>query len=208
MQLTTIIVTRNKSASVKTLHNLLKLNIICLENNVHNRIIFTNDDYATRRSNLQKNLKNTDRLLWIDYGVCMDENSLRQVVSKEWNWHGIVFPCVTEGINWDQFKENIDTSEPLSQKGLSFDTKVSKNVKDDFYLIEITDPKCFCVDTKHFSKNLKKDKISHNFGTMFTELMSTKFKVVAYTAAQLIVTYPHECLGNILGAAGVTANKA
>jgi hypothetical protein len=118
MQLTTIVVTRNKSASVKTLHTILKLNILCLENDVHNKIIFTNDDSKSRRSQLQKNLKGTDRLLWIDYGIYIDENSLRQVLMRDWKWHGIVFPCVTEGINWDTFRKNIGTSEPITQKGL------------------------------------------------------------------------------------------
>lgn len=206
MQLTTIVVTRNKSASVKTLHTLLKLNIVCLEKGVHNRIIFTNDDFPTRRTNLQKNLKTTDRLLWIDYGIHIDEDSLRQVVSNDWNWHGIVFPCVTEGINWEDFKTNIDTTEPISQKGLSFDTTVGKKVSGDFYTIKHTNPKCFCVNTKHLLKNIK--KINLDFGELFKELSDTKFKTVAYTAARLVVTYPHECLGNILGAAGVTANKA
>ena len=136
MQLTTIIVTRNKSASVKTLHTLLKLNIVCLEKGVHNRIIFANDDYASRKSMFQKNIKNTDRLLWIDYGISVDEQSLRHVIARDWNWHGVVFPCVTEGIDWEQFKKNIDNPEPVSQKGLSFDTSVGKRVRDDFYDVE------------------------------------------------------------------------
>ena len=208
MQITTIIVTRNKSASVKTLHTLLKLNIVCLEQNVHNRIMFTNDDFSSRRATLQKHLKNTDRLLWVDYGIAIDEESLRHVVSREWQWHGVVFPCVTEGINWEQFKKNIDTPEPISQKGLGFDTSVSKKVQGDFYDIEKTNPKCFVIDTKHFLKNMKKEKMSHDFGELFSELKTTKFKLVAFTAAKLITTYPHECLGNILGAAGIKANTA
>lgn len=206
MQITTVIVTRNKSASVKTLHTLLKLNIVCLENNVHNRIMFTNDDFSSRKTTLQKNLKSTDRLLWIDYGIAVDEVSLRQVVSRDWQWHGVVFPCVTEGINWEKFKKDIDTPEPLSQKGLDFDTTVDKRVRDDFYTITKTNPKCFVVDTKHLLKNMK--KMSHDFGELFSELNATKFKLVAFTSAKLIVTYPHECLGNILGAAGVKANTA
>ena len=205
MQLTTIVVTRNKSASVKTLHTILKLNILCLENDVHNKIIFTNDDSKSRRSQLQKNLKGTDRLLWIDYGIYIDENSLRQVLMRDWKWHGIVLPCVTEGINWDTFRKNIGTPEPITQKGLGFDTVVTRKIQDDFFSIETTDPRCFCVDAKHFLKNVK--KIQTDFKDLFIELGQTKFKAVAYTAARLIVTYPHECVGNILNAAGVTANK-
>lgn len=206
MQLTTIVVTRNKSASVKTLHTLLKLNIICLENNVHNRIMFTNDDLYSRRQIFHKQLKSTDRLLWIDYGISIDQDSLNKVLSRDWNWHGVVFPCVIEGIDWKKFKENIDTPEPISQKGLIFDTSVTKKVRDDFYAIEHTNPKCFCVESKHVLKNVKKNHL--DFEEFFKELSNTKFKTVAYTAAHLIVTYPHECIGNILGTTGVTANKA
>ena len=206
MQITTVIVTRNKSASVKTLHTLLKLNIVCLENNVHNRIMFTNDDFHSRKMTLQKNLKSSNRLLWIDYGIAVDEDSLRHVVARDWQWHGIVFPCVTEGINWEKFKEGIDTPEPLSQKGLEFDTTVDRKVCDDFYTITKTNPKCFVLETKPLLKNMK--RVSHDFGELFSELNTTKFKLVAFTPAKLIVTYPHECLGNILGAAGVKANTA
>lgn len=203
MQLTTVIVTRNKSASVKTLHTLLKLNIFCLENSVQNRIIFTNDDHDSRQVALKKNLKNTVRILWIDYGINIDEDSLRQVIAKDWKWHGVVFPCVTEGINWEQFKENIDTSEPLTQKGLSFDTSVTTCVRDSFYKIEKTKPRCFCFDTKPFLKHIKKENMSD-----FEHILSSNLNLVAYTNAKLIVTYPHECLGHILSAAGVKANKA
>ena len=167
--------------------------------------MFTNDEWSARKSALHKNLKTTERLLWIDYGVFVDEGSLRQVISKDWQWHGVVFPCVTEGIDWDKFKNNINTSEPVEQKGLNFDTQVTKRVQGDFYNIEKTNPKCFCIDTKHFLKNIK--HIPNNFEDLFADLRNTKFRVVAYTAARLVVTYPHECLGNILGAAGVTANK-
>ena len=204
MQLTTVVVTRNKSASVKTLHTLLKLNILCLEKNVQNKITFCNDDAETRSQVFKKSLKDCDRMLWIDYSIHVDENSLRHAIAGDWNWHGVVFPCVVEGINWDILKKNIDTSEPLSQKGLDFDTRVTKRVRDDFYDVETTKPKSFCIDTKHFLKNFKKDKISQN---VFADLSGTKFKLVAYTGARLVVTYPHECLGNILGAAGVTANS-
>lgn len=209
MQLITVIITRNKSASVKTLHSLLKLNIICIENNVHNRIMFVNDDYNSKKNVVNKKLKGVDRFLWIDYGISIDDQSLRHVVSRDWQWHGVIFPCVIEGINWEQFKKNIDTSEPLSQKGLEFDTSVNKHVRGDFYDIEKTNPRCFCIDTKHFLKNMKSEKILHcDFQDTFSKLVSTKFKMVAFTAANLIATYPHECLGSILGASGVKANVA
>ena len=168
--------------------------------------MFSNDDPATRREIFVKYLKTSDRVLWIDYGISIDDDSLAQVVSTDWAWHGVVFPCVTEGIDWDMFKKNNGSSEPLTQRGLHFDTDVDKRVRGDFFTVTKTQPKCFCVDTKHFLKNIKKEKISYNHEETFKELSASKFKTVAYTNARLIVTYPHECMGNILGAAGVSAN--
>ena len=43
--------------------------------------MFATDEFTARRSVFQKNLKNTDRLLWIDYGISMDDTSLRHVVA-------------------------------------------------------------------------------------------------------------------------------
>lgn len=206
MQLTTIIITRNKSAAVKTLHSLLRLNIICVDNRINNRILFADDRIPNRRAILQKQLKHADRILWIEYGVYIDDESLKQVIHSDWAWHGIVFPCVTEGIDWDMFKKNIDSAEPISQKGLNFDTQVDKKIRDSFYSVVKTDPKCWCIDTKHFLKNFKKDKLPPEMSILFTELADTKFKTVAYTGARLVVMYPHECVGNILNAAGVSAS--
>ena len=206
MQLTTVIITRNKSASVKTLHSLLRLNIICLENNIHNRIVFADDKITARRAILQKNLKHADRILWIEYGVYVDDESLKQVIDGGWNWHGLVFPCVTEGIDWDMFRQKVDSDEHMSQRGLNFDTQVDKKLRDSFYTVMKTDPKCWCIDTKNFLKNYKKDKIPPEMSMLFSELADTKFKTVAYTGARLIVMYPHECVGNILNASGVSHN--
>jgi len=136
----------------------------------------------------------------------MDDTSLRHVVSRDWSWNGVIFPCVKEGIDWDKFRRNIDSPEPVAQKALSFDTRVDKPVKGDMWTVSYTDPKSFSVDTKPFLKNMK--RVTHNLEELFTDLMKTNFKLVAFTGARLIATYPHECIGNILGAAGVKANKA
>ncbi len=39
MQLTTIVVTRNLSISVKTMHSLLRLNVLCLTKNIANELV-------------------------------------------------------------------------------------------------------------------------------------------------------------------------
>jgi hypothetical protein len=38
---------------------------------------------------------------------------------------------------------------------------------------------------------------------MFEKFKESGVKIYAFTAAKLIITYPHECISNILNAAGV-----
>lgn len=200
MQLTTVIVTRNKSATVKTMHTILKLNVKCMERGIHNQIIFVADEEEQRKAVWQKHVKLCDRVLWIDYGITFGDEAIDVVCSKDWQWHGVVFPCVKEGIDWKRFKETHNSTEPVHQRGLHFDTEVDKRVKDDFWTIKSTRPKCFVVDSKQFLKNSSKKVLN------IDELIHSKFRMVAFTAATVTNVYPHECLGNILNAAGVKAN--
>jgi len=41
---------------------------------------------------------------------------------------------------------------------------------------------------------------------MFDKLKEQGVKIYAFTASKLTMTYPHECISNILGAAGVKTN--
>ena len=41
---------------------------------------------------------------------------------------------------------------------------------------------------------------------MFTKFKEAGIKIHAYTASKLIMTYSHECVSNLLNAAGVKAN--
>ena len=80
MQLTTVIVTRNVSISVKTLHTLLKLNIVCLQKNIANELVFVRDDPFEKYDILMKKLKHCDRILWIDYSLFVDEASILKML--------------------------------------------------------------------------------------------------------------------------------
>ena len=42
--------------------------------------------------------------------------------------------------------------------------------------------------------------------TMFTKFKEAGIKIHAYTASKLVMTYSHECVSNILNAAGVKTN--
>jgi hypothetical protein len=108
MQLTTVIVTRNVSVSVKTLHTLLKLNIICIQRNIANELVFVRDDVFEKYDILTKKLKHCDRVLWIEYSLFVDEESLVKLLDPFPKQYAIMIaPCVKEGINWDMFKKKV-----------------------------------------------------------------------------------------------------
>ena len=69
MKVTTIVVTRSGSCHVKTLHTILRMNIQCIQKDVQNQILFVNDDPYAKADAIQKYIKDTDRIFFIDFGV-------------------------------------------------------------------------------------------------------------------------------------------
>ena len=82
MKFATIIVTRSKSCHVKTLHSILKFNLMCLQNNCENEIVFVNDDPFYKADTIAKYIKTHERLLFIDFGIQIDDDSLRKCFDK------------------------------------------------------------------------------------------------------------------------------
>ena len=80
MRLATIVVTRSKSCHVKTLHTVLRLNLMCIQSKgIQNEVVYVNDDPYEKSNIIQKYMKTADRILYIDFGVSMDEGSIAQV---------------------------------------------------------------------------------------------------------------------------------
>jgi hypothetical protein len=80
MKLATIIVTRSKSCHVKTLHTVLRLNLMCIQSGgVQNEVVYVNDDPYEKSDIIQRYMKTVDRILFIDFSVAMDEGSISQV---------------------------------------------------------------------------------------------------------------------------------
>jgi len=100
------------------------------------------------------------------------------------------------------------STEPQSQLGLEFDTEVSNKIDEDVHIVTKTNPKAWAADAKHILRAFKDKrgdpiKIPVRVSEMFEKFKERGVKVCAYTNANLIATYPHECLGNILESAGV-----
>ena len=208
MKLVTIIVTRSKSCHVKTLHAVLRLNIRCLQKKIDNQIAYVDDDPYKKAEMVEKYMKTHDRIFFIDFGIGVDDASLDQVMEKHEGVGCLVFPGVKEGIDWGMFKEKIrnDINEPVSQMGLNFDTDVGSAVSKDIRKVDSTSAKVWIMNTKNVTKTLQKNKDSKISPKMFEKLLRQNVRVYAFTASKLTMTYTHECVSNILNAAGIKVN--
>lgn len=219
MKLCTILITRNKACHVRALHTMMRLNAVLSSQNHENHIVFVNDDAVTRTNTINEKMKSFDKILFIDYSVCLDYTSIDLVARDLHGVDCLVFPCVTEHINWDRFrseiKKNAYGEEPISQLALDFDTKVlGKPVFPDIYKVEKTSPRCWVMDCKAVHKCItremvggKKKKLNASAGaarhlpvgaeSMFDFMLEKGVRVCAFTAADITIIYTHECIGNI-----------
>jgi len=213
MRIATILVTRGKSCHVKTLHTILKFNIRCMKTGTENEVVFVNDEPFEKAEIIYKYLKSHDRIFFVDFGISVDEASIDKVFDKHDGIGCLVFPGVTEGIDWGMFKEKVvsKSNEPIEQMGLHFDTIVANKISDDMYAVNETSAKSWVMMNKNVMKHLKDKKngafkIHPRMKNMFLKFKEAGIKIHAYTAAKLIMTYSHECISNILNAAGVKSN--
>ena len=206
MKLITIVVSRSKACHVKTLHSVMKLNLKCIQKGWSNEIMFCPDDPFQKAQTIQRLLKTYDRIMYIDFGVNIDESSLDQVFEAHEGCGCLVFPAAKEGIDWDMFKTKVkaNSSEPVHQMGLHFDTEIGAKIQGDVYAVKSTQPRCWMVHCKTVRKKMGDTKLT-NYEKIFEKFRDYGVKVHAWTAANIITTYAHECVSNIMNAAGVSA---
>ena len=213
MKFATIIVTRNKSCHVKTLHSILRFNLKCLQNKCQNEVVFVNDDSFDKADKISNFIKSHERLLFVDYGIQIDDDSLNTCFNKLESGGCLVFPGVLEGIDWGLFKAKVKDGckEPTEQIGLQFDTEVSNKISSEYYNVKKTSSKCWLLISKNVIKHLKDKKSSSykifpRMETMFSKFQESGIKIIAYPKAKLTMTYNHECVSNILNTAGIKSN--
>jgi hypothetical protein len=213
MYINIIIVTKNASIAVRTLHNILNINGIAIQQqNVQIELSFVSDDPFEKTKLIMKKLKTCDRLLFLEYGISMDMESIKKIFEPLYQGYNcLVFPCVTPGINWDNFKRKIqtDVKEPSPQMGLEFDTQVSQKLKDDYYKVVKTNPRVWMIDSKSVFRTLKPKKgndpikLPAQNHEIFEKFLEKGVKIYAFVDAKIIITYQHECLSNILESSGI-----
>jgi len=212
-----VLTTKNKSVYVKTLHTLLGIESICAQAGLPLEITFVNEDTQNKIDKLKKIAKNSERIMWFDYGISIDRNSIPEIIKKFEGIDCLVFPCVKEGVDWDMFKTKCKqgNSEPANQMALSFDVDVSNKIlnnESEFY--EVTkahNPACWCMDTKRVLKKLKDKKKEFVFPkdiqTFFDKCVSGKIKIAAAARTRTYNHFTHECVGNIMNMSGLKVTK-
>lgn len=214
-----VIVTRNRSIYVKTLHMLLGIQGMCAHVGLPVDLTFVKDANRDKMEIMKKKMKSADRLVWVEYGVSCDREHLKNFIQKFEGFDALVMPVVKEGIDWDMFKKKVKagSTEPSYQKGLTFDTEVSNKVlnkEEDFYGVTSTDPSLWSMDPKSVLKKLK-DKKSNGTGLVLPPTMADFFKLCikknvkigASVGAKTFNHFTHECVGNIMNMTGLKVSK-
>ncbi len=208
MKVATVIITRNDSFNVKTLHTMLHSNIICMKYGHQHGVYFVKDDPHEIRDSVQKLLKTFERVVFYGYSVHVDDQTIVQMYGPFNNGTQVmVAPSVVPGINWGMFKEKVKSgnTEPDHQKGLDFDTEVGNKVKDSFYSVVKSTPCVWALETKPVKKKCKLP-LPLKTSEWISHFKSCGVNVHAYTKAVVTVTHSHECIGNIIQSFGVKAN--
>lgn len=192
------LVTKNKAMYTTSLHTAMNLHMLCMSKDTRIEIHFPSD-YMTE---FPKILKSTscDRLVWVDYGVSVDLESLKTLVFDEQRTaKAVVVSCVREGVDWDKFRKKTiaGSSEPVNQRGLSFDIvadpKTSEYVSGD-------PPRVFCVDCKAVLRKLREANVSFK---SFEQLKKLGLRITVLQTCAPVCHYVYESVGNILESSGV-----
>lgn len=201
--ITVAIISRSKAIHATTLHSLMNIHMFCIVKNIHMEVHFMKD-----KTSLHKLFKSSDRLIFFDYGSSINQECIATMCSPfPPGFQVMVFPAVKEGINWNEFKKNQNTTEPASQRGLEFDTEVEKQLGDSIWTVKNTEAMVWAMDCKQIDKKTRgaKDPIKLPTDTrpFFDTLKNLGIKMCACTAARCVIHYTHECFGNILESAGI-----
>lgn len=195
------IVTKNKSLNATTLHTAMNLHMYCMSKGINLEVQFVQD-----RSNIQKFMKSSERLIWIDYGVTIGIETLEIFMTPfPENVKALVVPCVLEGVDWELFKKKTleNSDEPAHQRGLRFDTEVAKkNITSNVaeFVSSTSDGRVFVFDNKPILKKLR-DADTHF--KSFEQLKKLGVKIGVLRSCSATCHYVYECFGNILESTGV-----
>ena len=85
------------------------MNINIISSGNQHEISFVNDDPFDINNMIYDKINTADRLVFIDYSIHVDTDSMKYLLSPftDPDYHILVLPCVTEGVDWAKFKKVI-----------------------------------------------------------------------------------------------------
>ena len=198
--------TRSKALATSALHSLLHMTTVCLSKSIELQYHFAEN----RSSIIPDLLKTGERIVWFDYGLSPNKEIIEKMIQPfEKDVQVLVFPCVTEGVNWEQFRKKTKegTDEPVHQRGLSFDTSVGRKLAPGLYSCERSAARVLAMDSKPVNKKLRAGKepikLPEDPEAMFARLMQIGVKIGVASEAEILCHFVHECKGNILESSGL-----
>jgi len=72
-----------------------------------NEVVYVNDDPYEKSEAIQRHMKTSDKILFIDFGVSMDDGAIAQVLKPHEGVGCLVFPAVKVGIAWGRFGHEV-----------------------------------------------------------------------------------------------------
>jgi hypothetical protein len=193
-----VAVMRNKSIATMTMLSMMRIQAECTG---HVDFHFVED-----KTGLPKLIKTGERIIWFDYGVNLDDKSIKKsLMPFEHGLHVLVFPAVLEGINWERFKRGVD---PTCQRGLMFDTEVGRKLGGDLYESVKTAARVWAMDAKPVDRKIRGFKLPLDSNeALFRRFAELDIKVGACSTAAVTCLYVHESIGNILTSSGLKVSN-
>lgn len=167
-------------------------------------------NFHTDNSHIQKNIKASDRFIYIDYGCSIGADTIKKLLSDfPENIKVLAIPTVLEGVDWNLFrKKTLDNStEPLGQRALGFNMSVvSKEISPGIseYLDHTQDVRVYALDSNPVLKKMRDDNTKITEDTVIlTKFKKLKLKIGVLTGDAVVCHYSYECQGNILESMGI-----
>lgn len=196
------LVTKNKAIATMTLHSAMTINLVCMVRGINLEIQFHTD-----KSGFQKAMKSADRLIWLDYGVSIDRETIEKLLVPEFleNCKVLVIPCVNPIVDWDMFKKKTlaNSQEPVHQRGLTFDVEYILNGNKKTYadfVCSSSDGRIISLDTKHVLKKLRDNNTTYK---SLDQLKNLGVKIGVLKSCPVTCHHVYECVGNIIESSGV-----
>jgi hypothetical protein len=196
MKITICLRSVNDAIYTTTLHTVLNFGMFCKAYNTQYDV-----QISPALSPNPKLLKTCDRLVWLDYGVSIDVNTVQKMFAPfPENVKVLVVPTVLPNINWETFriKTQMGSSEPVSQRGLSFDVQVieSREICKGVSEYKSGEGRIIAFESKGVLKKI-------GSSIQLNKLKDDGIKIGVLNEDIALCHYTYECKGNILESSGI-----